>query len=187
MLWVDWFLFSAYAEVFPGSFLRGRLSPTFLCLRRGVSPITTPTGGVVPFSLPTQRCFFHRGVRGLNLSLFSAYAEVFLASSIGPKRKEHFSLPTQRCFSLNPPLPVTQKLFSAYAEVFPGQPACARSLPAFLCLRRGVSQNELRREGVYCFSLPTQRCFSDCFSEIDRIYLFSAYAEVFLCKGRCAC
>ena len=113
-------LFSAYAEVFPplpavmGNFL------SFLCLRRGVSPLTTSAETLDDFSLPTQRCFqFHR-LLPARTTLFSAYAEVFLPSTSPPiitrtflclrrgvstaKACEldlfFFSLPTQRCFRL---------------------------------------------------------------------------------------
>ena len=51
-------LFSAYAEVFLSTPGRTRISPPFLCLRRGVS--------------------MSKGSLILTLVLFSAYAEVFL-------------------------------------------------------------------------------------------------------------
>ena len=54
-----WRLFSAYAEVFPPPKSLGRSPRTFLCLRRGVSYITEPAEQMD--------------------TLFSAYAEVFLA------------------------------------------------------------------------------------------------------------
>ena len=55
----SFFLFSAYAEVFPIGGL-GELDG-------------------IGFSLPTQRCFLHHTAIGNPLRLFSAYAEVFLA------------------------------------------------------------------------------------------------------------
>ena len=113
-------LFSAYAEVFPLSASVLRSERPFLCLRRGVSPLTTSAETLDDFSLPTQRCFqFHR-LLPARTTLFSAYAEVFLPSTSPPiitrtflclrrgvstaKACEldlfFFSLPTQRCFRL---------------------------------------------------------------------------------------
>ena len=50
-------LFSAYAEVFLSTPGRTRISPPFLCLRRGVSSPSSQTTAGISFSLPTQRCF----------------------------------------------------------------------------------------------------------------------------------
>ena len=73
----SFFLFSAYAEVFPFYSQSKRAPPPFLCLRRGVSVKSSETASAASFSLPTQRCFFC----GLDCIppglLFSAYAEVF--------------------------------------------------------------------------------------------------------------
>ena len=75
-----------------------------------------------------------------SLSLFSAYAEVFLRNSfdiaysvaflclrrgVSPSTAvgvalDGFSLPTQRCFYIEAVRPDLDPLFSAYAEVFPG-------------------------------------------------------------------
>ena len=116
-----------------------RSASTFLCLRRGVS--------------------FSYSEKGIELSLFSAYAEVFLcgvllsgcASTFLCLRRgvsivlyvttktRAFSLPTQRCFS---------------EEVHTKATA-----HTFLCLRRGVSILDLFLCLSVAFSLPTQRCF----------------------------
>ena len=50
-------LFSAYAEVFLCLLRLMRSFPSFLCLRRGVSPRRPPAKRLKSFSLPTQRCF----------------------------------------------------------------------------------------------------------------------------------
>ena len=72
-------LFSAYAEVFPIVRFSFLIRLTFLCLRRGVSQGDTLPVAVLDFSLPTQRCFSVIRRSAINLSLFSAYAEVFLS------------------------------------------------------------------------------------------------------------
>ena len=73
-------------------------------------------------------------------------------------------------------------LFSAYAEVFLRDGIYAVLIDSFLCLRRGVS-DELRRQAEYDdFSLPTQRCFPQACHLTYVLYLFSAYAEVFLIR-----
>ena len=134
-------LFSAYAEVFPHRRFGVNRSPAFLCLRRGVSMAIPLKANPALFSLPTQRCFrrpFHScGCAGL----FSAYAEVFLASlpidaagfaflclrrgvsvsCAGASSRLGFSLPTQRCFPEGFRRVPGYFLFSAYAEVFPGE------------------------------------------------------------------
>ena len=132
-------LFSAYAEVFPplpavmGNFL------SFLCLRRGVSPLTTSAETLDDFSLPTQRCFFRPLHRRLLQGLFSAYAEVFppqkRASSI------FFSFLCLRRGVSDWGIGRVRRdwLFSAYAEVFPPPHGYRESPSPFLCLRRGVS------------------------------------------------
>ena len=53
---------------------------------------------------------------------------------------------------------------------------------SFLCLRRGVSKASCGLDAQYCFSLPTQRCFSGALKAFAEGSLFSAYAEVFLLK-----
>ena len=136
-------LFSAYAEVFLTETAVALQGGTFLCLRRGVSIERMGYGPIIPFSLPTQRCFFEFRCRCATLELFSAYAEVFLdqlalggglatflclrrgVSSPIPdaKRRRAFSLPTQRCFSQHGCASFDGALFSAYAEVFPSPPA----------------------------------------------------------------
>ena len=50
-------LFSAYAEVFPSMFGVDFPTPSFLCLRRGVSRCVCASRFANGFSLPTQRCF----------------------------------------------------------------------------------------------------------------------------------
>ena len=173
-------LFSAYAEVFPRC--TGRTTPlvTFLCLRRGVSPLPAVQEVQRLFSLPTQRCFRIQILKLRSKKLFSAYAEVFpprdltvvelvaflclrrgvsRASAAGNRRRA-FSLPTQRCFYLQLPYLQAQELFSAYAEVFLRHSISRSPHQAFLCLRRGVSHRLQLRD--------------------HRSDLFSAYAEVFL-------
>ena len=54
------------------------------------------------------------------------------------------------------------------------------TVPAFLCLRRGVSVTLLVGVQLVNFSLPTQRCFRIAAQEKESYELFSAYAEVFL-------
>ena len=76
-------LFSAYAEVFLAHNQPRFFSLAFLCLRRGVSDPEIDRAGTVIFSLPTQRCFHLRGRPAASLSLFSAYAEVFLSGAFG--------------------------------------------------------------------------------------------------------
>ena len=153
----------------------------FLCLRRGVSRAPTRLRAQSGFSLPTQRCFCSIFFSAVFELLFSAYAEVFLASppqppcfpflclrrGVSPQSCERqgsasFSLPTQRCFHSSSHAPLKRLLFSAYAEVFlvPSRLRWIRF--TFLCLRRGVS-NQYRSPG---------RIAS----------LFSAYAEVFLVR-----
>ena len=76
-------LFSAYAEVFPECNRSVTTAPTFLCLRRGVSPPLAPRPRSAHFSLPTQRCFSLWGTMRPHAMLFSAYAEVFPAGLRG--------------------------------------------------------------------------------------------------------
>ena len=73
-----------------------------------------------------------------------------------------------------------EDLFSAYAEVFLFLSARPGDFIAFLCLRRGVSSCQDRKNPPKCFSLPTQRCFR--YRKVMSGFgsLFSAYAEVFL-------
>ena len=193
-------LFSAYAEVFlPLNRLRS-LTSAFLCLRRGVSTLVRCFILDGRFSLPTQRCFCGKDICPDRRLLFSAYAEVFpiqrserscsttflcLRRGVSADRAKEscrapFSLPTQRCFRPSPPSVHSACLFSAYAEVFRPDLPQAPDPQAFLCLRRGVSHRRHRLCRFIAFSLPTQRCFrieSDLFGAV---YLFSAYAEVFL-------
>ena len=152
--YVDLYLFSAYAEVFPSPADRLTLSKAFLCLRRGVSSRERFSRSIDSFSLPTQRCFRRSILRRPSQELFSAYAELFL-----PVRRRHFSLPTQRCFSRRRLPKQAHKLFSAYAEVFLESHTRQSSRSAFLCLRRGVSDIAWVDDSKVSFSLPTQRCF----------------------------
>ena len=151
------------------------------------------------FSLPTQRCFFFGAVLSAVMSLFSAYAEVFLVlpmvlvfyitflclrrgvSYWGSIQADFliFSLPTQRCFFLAFRRGCQLYLFSAYAEVFPCGSLPRRSSLPFLCLRRGVSGVGSGRNVGERFSLPTQRCFWVKKAISRQNDLFSAYAEVF--------
>ena len=172
-------LFSAYAEVFPDGQERARPSLAFLCLRRGVSPLSILPNSSKPFSLPTQRCFFLRLSSFQGSYLFSAYAEVFLSAEFWLILAESFSLPTQRCFRYATRSLPFFHLFSAYAEVFPACWASRFSWSAFLCLRRGVSYAEEGATLEWVFSLPTQRCFRPMKTPSARRLLFSAYAEVF--------
>ena len=116
-----------------------------------------------------------------SLSLFSAYAEVFLRNSfdiaysvaflclrrgVSPSTAvgvalDGFSLPTQRCFYIEAVRPDLDPLFSAYAEVFPPDPSTCVAAASFLCLRRGVSCDCTLPDELSTFSLPTQRCFRD--------------------------
>ena len=151
------------------------------------------------FSLPTQRCFSTIGAPASLSSLFSAYAEVFLALGDHASSRDaflclrrgvstmyrkndsfgDFSLPTQRCFSSTRSARGAKTLFSAYAEVFPYTDLKAKVKEAFLCLRRGVSPSRPHGCGARRFSLPTQRCFPLATSRLWSSSLFSAYAEVF--------
>ena len=135
-----------------------------------------------------------------SLSLFSAYAEVFLRNSfdiaysvaflclrrgVSPSTAvgvalDGFSLPTQRCFYIEAVRPDLDPLFSAYAEVFPPPADCIRRRWPFLCLRRGVSRASAAGNRRRAFSLPTQRCFYLQLPYLQAQELFSAYAEVFL-------
>ena len=76
-------LFSAYAEVFPEHSSMSSPGVTFLCLRRGVSFLSSISHPRDCFSLPTQRCFWRQGVIYGQWRLFSAYAEVFPHSPFG--------------------------------------------------------------------------------------------------------
>ena len=136
--------------------------------------------------------------------LFSAYAEVFphdpLRGVVGKtflclrrgvsrrvkiqKKASGFSLPTQRCFWRQGVIYGQWRLFSAYAEVFPHSPFGFLPSSSFLCLRRGVSRWKCLSWVVGCFSLPTQRCFRLRRRLLKAIWLFSAYAEVFLPNSR---
>ena len=78
VIYGQWRLFSAYAEVFPHSPFGFLPSSSFLCLRRGVSRFTRAIAPSESFSLPTQRCFQMITTTTLKGVLFSAYAEVFL-------------------------------------------------------------------------------------------------------------
>ena len=154
--------------------------PTFLCLRRGVSVPRLYLHHPASFSLPTQRCFRHHAIRSLIGELFSAYAEVFPATSHSAAPMTAF-LCLRRGVSMAtrlalPPL----ALFSAYAEVFPRSSRWPTSSGTFLCLRRGVSRSSTPNAMIRSFSLPTQRCFFLSISEGWERSLFSAYAEVFL-------
>ena len=75
-------LFSAYAEVFPEHSSMSSPGVTFLCLRRGVSFLSSISHPRDCFSLPTQRCFWRQGVIYGQWRLFSAYAEVFPDGSV---------------------------------------------------------------------------------------------------------
>ena len=172
-------LFSAYAEVFLGLLLRGRTPGTFLCLRRGVSYAEEGATLEWVFSLPTQRCFRYEGETRPAPDLFSAYAEVFPSRTARAKRSRSFlclrrgvslivllhasavifSLPTQWCFWVDRFDLRFTVLFSAYAEVFPTLRFFSTAVPAFLCLRRGVSTLHIVNHYTNSFSLPTQRCF----------------------------
>ena len=152
------------------------------------------------FSLPTQRCFSTIGAPASLSSLFSAYAEVFLALGDHASSRDaflclrrgvstmyrkndsfgDFSLPTQRCFSSTRSARGAKTLFSAYAEVFPPRDLTVVELVAFLCLRRGVSRASAAGNRRRAFSLPTQRCFYLQLPYLQAQELFSAYAEVFL-------
>ena len=77
VIYGQWRLFSAYAEVFPHSPFGFLPSSSFLCLRRGVSRWKCLSWVVGCFSLPTQRCFRHFDSSVRPYLLFSAYAEVF--------------------------------------------------------------------------------------------------------------
>ncbi len=192
----------------------------FLCLRRGVSHFILYSHVLNPFSLPTQRCFHSCETMPFDRLLFSAYAEVFpLISTSFPRvmtflclrrgvshhlapvfGMKFFSLPTQRCFCTFGHRCQSSPLFSAYAEVFPPERKSLPEMPAFLCLRRGVSSNifqSLHKGELFSayaevfllsgalhpchlpFSLPTQRCFPPRISLTGGRKLFSAYAEVF--------
>ena len=158
---------------------KGDTIEPFLCLRRGVSIVAPFPAGTDYFSLPTQRCF-QKGSSSLSLtSLFSAYAEVFLHVSVplircctflclrrgvsvmppGLFLFFTFSLPTQWCFWVDRFDLRFTVLFSAYAEVFPTLRFFSTAVPAFLCLRRGVSTLHIVTHYTNSFSLPTQRCF----------------------------
>ena len=172
-------LFSAYAEVFLQNCLKPSSDFSFLCLRRGVSRASAAGNRRRAFSLPTQRCFSTIGAPASLSSLFSAYAEVFLALGDHASSRDaflclrrgvstmyrkndsfgDFSLPTQRCFSSTRSARGAKTLFSAYAEVFPYTDLKAKVKEAFLCLRRGVSPSRPHGCGARRFSLPTQRCF----------------------------
>ena len=189
--------------MFPRLRLLGPRSPTFLCLRRGVSDPIRLSPQTPAFSLPTQRCFPRTLQAFGNSLLFSAYAEVFptraalaapaaaflcLRRGVSAGRiyaliVDSFSLPTQRCFRFNAQNALALQLFSAYAEVFPRIAPRNLAGPPFLCLRRGVSVRRLLQYIARVFSLPTQRCFVQIFHKRPILKLFSAYAEVFLTVG----
>ena len=176
---------------------------TFLCLRRGVSFLSSISHPRDCFSLPTQRCFWRQGVIYGQWRLFSAYAEVFPHSPFGFLPSSSFlclrrgvsrwkclswvvgcfSLPTQRCFRLRRRLLKAIWLFSAYAEVFPNPRPVNACRCAFLCLRRGVSASTVTIRAARPFSLPTQRCFYLKRHHPEKARLFSAYAEVFPGEG----
>ena len=175
---------------------------TFLCLRRGVSPVRLCDLPHCRFSLPTQRCFYLSESAINALALFSAYAEVFLNLAIPILRGKPFlclrrgvsvfrhlrgllsafSLPTQRCFRVDGVRKKEAALFSAYAEVFPGLLLSGFCFTTFLCLRRGVSPLDYDALIGENFSLPTQRCFYFRRALWKGALLFSAYAEVFLSR-----
>ena len=94
-----------------------------------------------------------------------------------------FSLPTQRCFYRLVIQVVFLSLFSAYAEVFLINAGGLRGQSPFLCLRRGVSSTTAAASPSVSFSLPTQRCFEERSSKLFKVFLFSAYAEVFPRQG----
>ena len=131
------------------------------------------------FSLPTQRCFqLVRDAKAIR-DLFSAYAEVFLKYSKVSGASRAF-LCLRRGVSRTPCRGDSRNLlFSAYAEVFLRLLAASGIELTFLCLRRGVSQHETVFGIESAFSLPTQRCFLLDPDQKIRLWLFSAYAEVF--------
>ena len=149
--------------------------PTQGCFNRRGDRHTVPSN----FSLPTQRCFHHSLSYSIRSHLFSAYAEVFLGLLLRGRTPGTFlclrrgvsvmppglflfftfSLPTQRCFRLRSTSSTDCELFSAYAEVFPTLRFFSTAVPAFLCLRRGVSTLHIVNHYTNSFSLPTQRCF----------------------------
>ena len=116
------FLFSAYAEVFPGNRSCAEFRDAFLCLRRGVSRTDPHRYLNRYFSLPTQRCFPRTNWTG---SIGKAFLCLRRGVSV-PTETSHplaiFSLPTQRCFLMLSLLTSRLSLFSAYAEVFPAGP-----------------------------------------------------------------
>ena len=112
-------LFSAYAEVFPVFSENTLFVAAFLCLRRGVSDRRKLHPDMIPFSLPTQRCFSVRHFHDRQFHLFSAYAEVFLCAADAGAVPLPF-LCLRRGVSAKHGLPhPIHPLFSAYAEVFP--------------------------------------------------------------------
>ena len=144
--------------------------------------MSTVSPGQTFFSLPTQRCFQRKALGICRRYLFSAYAEVFptlltkvvtMIAFLCLRRGVSWFCRWFSSFTL---------LFSAYAEVFPRQVVTTLPKISFLCLRRGVSKASCGLDAQYCFSLPTQRCFSGALKAFAEGSLFSAYAEVFLLK-----
>ena len=132
-------LFSAYAEVFPA--LWG-------CLRSSIC-----------FSLPTQRCFPPIQTKDTPTEAFLCLRRGVSLIVLLHASAVIFSLPTQWCFWVDRFDLRFTVLFSAYAEVFPTLRFFSTAVPAFLCLRRGVSTLHIVNHYTNSFSLPTQRCF----------------------------
>ena len=173
------FLFSAYAEVFPLTFSGTVTAAAFLCLRRGVSSLCRVVTRLARFSLPTQRCFLPSRSPARLPSTFLCLRRGVSLKRAGDADTASFSLPTQRCFLSATAQLQQHPLFSAYAEVFLHHWRPGLAQLTFLCLRRGVSRSGGPCVLTRCFSLPTQRCFLPGYVVPTRVFLFSAYAEVF--------
>ncbi len=131
------------------------------------------------FSLPTQRCFLIENSRIPKKDTFLCLRRGVSDALEIAAEAGCFSLPTQRCFWLQRSEMGIWQLFSAYAEVFLSPVSSSTGRFSFLCLRRGVSCIDVAVQACGCFSLPTQRCFSESGKTDGRRRLFSAYAEVF--------
>ena len=152
-------LFSAYAEVFPDDYDHHLEGGAFLCLRRGVSEKETRLYRYRNFSLPTQRCFPPIQTKHTPTEAFLCLRRGVSLIVLLHASAVIFSLPTQWCFWVDRFDLRFTVLFSAYAEVFPTLRFFSTAVPAFLCLRRGVSTLHIVNHYTNSFSLPTQRCF----------------------------
>ena len=192
-------LFSAHAEVFPGSIARAAGVAALLRARGGISWFAREATHECNSS-PRTRRYFH-GVGGVHrqATLFSAHAEVFpgrennlilnktLLRARGGislchkcRLPNHPSSPrTRRYFRMFRAGSGCRSLFSAHAEVFPFRQGARRPWSPLLRARGGISISMFCSRSSLDSSPRTRRYFQRLSAGVLLFGLFSAHAEVF--------